>query len=93
MKDLSLIKFILEHTDHAALKRKINLYAGFDDTSHDTLAIRDQEEEKEKEKEKKEEKKKKRKTKRRRKRTRRRKNKNKIQSVFKIRRKVQSITV
>lgn len=47
VKDLSLIKFILEHTDHAALKRKINLYAGFDDTSHDTLAIRDQEEEKE----------------------------------------------
>ncbi len=47
VKDLSLIKFILEHTDHAVLKRKINLYAGFDDTSHDTLAISDQEEEQE----------------------------------------------
>ncbi|MEW4236463.1 conserved phage C-terminal domain-containing protein [Bacillus thuringiensis] len=43
VKDLSLIKFILEHTDHTVLKKKINLYAGFDDT----LAIRDQEEEKE----------------------------------------------
>ncbi|UGO49454.1 hypothetical protein P9C73_gp38 [Bacillus Phage vB_BanS_McSteamy] len=51
VKDLSLIKFILEHTDHAALKRKINLYAGFDDTSHDTLAIRDQEEEQKEEQE------------------------------------------
>ncbi|MEB8649896.1 conserved phage C-terminal domain-containing protein [Bacillus cereus] len=51
VKDLSLIKFILEHTDHTVLKRKINLYAGFDDTSHDTshdtLAIRDQEKEQE----------------------------------------------
>ncbi len=54
VKDLSLIKFILEHTDHTVLKRKINLYAGFDDTSHDTLAIRDQEKEQEEQEEKEE---------------------------------------
>lgn len=55
VKDLSLIKFILEHTDHAVLKRKINLYAGFNDTSYDTLTIRDQEEEQEEKEEQEEE--------------------------------------
>ncbi|MGN5653499.1 hypothetical protein [Bacillus sp. Brlt_9] len=52
IKDLSLVKLILERTENIALVQKISVYAGLDDTSHDTSTIRGQKE-KEKEKEKK----------------------------------------
>lgn len=54
IKDLSLVKMVLEKTENTLLVNKVSVYAGFDDTSHDTSTIRGQKEkEKEKEKEKK----------------------------------------
>ncbi|HHT7143151.1 TPA: hypothetical protein ACTZ34_005106 [Bacillus cereus] len=54
IKDLSLVKLVLERTENTALVQKISVYAGLDDTFHDTSTIRGQKEkEKEKEKEKK----------------------------------------
>ncbi|KMN42300.1 hypothetical protein [Bacillus sp. LK2] len=54
IKDLSLVKLVLERTENTLLVRKVSVYAGLDDTSHDTSTIRGQKEkEKEKEKEKK----------------------------------------
>ncbi|PEA02055.1 hypothetical protein [Bacillus cereus] len=52
IKDLSLVKLVLERTENTSLVQKISVYAGLDDTSHDTSTIRGQKE-KEKEKEKK----------------------------------------
>lgn len=52
IKDLSLVKMVLEKTENTLLVNKVSVYAGFDDTSHDTSTIRGQKE-KEKEKEKK----------------------------------------
>lgn len=52
IKDLSLVKIVLEKTENTSLVNKVSVYAGLDDTSHDTLTIRGQKE-KEKEKEKK----------------------------------------
>ncbi|MGH0686362.1 hypothetical protein [Bacillus mycoides] len=52
IKDLSLVKLVLERTENTSLVQKVNVYAGLDDTSHDTPTIRGQKE-KEKEKEKK----------------------------------------
>lgn len=52
IKDLSLVKMVLEKTENTSLVNKVSVYAGFDDTSHDTSTIRGQKE-KEKEKEKK----------------------------------------
>lgn len=52
IKDLSLVKIVLEKTENTSLVNKVSVYAGFDDTSHDTSTIRGQKE-KEKEKEKK----------------------------------------
>ncbi|MFY0166596.1 hypothetical protein P3K79_24410 [Bacillus anthracis] len=54
IKDVSLVKLVLERTENIALVQKISVYAGLDDTFHDTSTIRGQKEkEKEKEKEKK----------------------------------------
>ncbi|MBJ8107413.1 MULTISPECIES: hypothetical protein [Bacillus cereus group] len=54
IKDLSLVKLVLERTENTSLVQKVSVYAGLDDTSHDTSTIRGQKEkEKEKEKEKK----------------------------------------
>jgi hypothetical protein len=54
IKDLSLVKMVLEKTENTSLVQKVSVYAGLDDTSHDTSTIRGQKEkEKEKEKEKK----------------------------------------
>lgn len=52
IKDLSLVKMVLEKTENTSLVNKVSVYAGLDDTSHDTSTIRGQKE-KEKEKEKK----------------------------------------
>ncbi|PHD69333.1 hypothetical protein COF61_00985 [Bacillus toyonensis] len=53
IKDLSLVKMVLEKTENTSLVNKVSVYAGLDDTSHDTSTIRGQKEkEKEKEKEK-----------------------------------------
>ncbi|PFP32577.1 hypothetical protein COJ93_26420 [Bacillus anthracis] len=52
IKDLSLVKTVLEKTENTLLVNKVSVYAGLDDTSHDTSTIRGQKE-KEKEKEKK----------------------------------------
>ncbi|MED1565767.1 hypothetical protein [Bacillus paramycoides] len=52
IKDLSLVKLVLERTENTLLVQKVSVYAGLDDTSHDTSTIRGQKE-KEKEKEKK----------------------------------------
>ncbi|EJS45767.1 hypothetical protein ICG_05867 [Bacillus cereus BAG1X1-3] len=52
IKDLSLVKLVLERTENTSLVQKVSVYAGLDDTSHDTSTIRGQKE-KEKEKEKK----------------------------------------
>ncbi|PGS38514.1 replication protein [Bacillus cereus] len=48
IKDLSLVKLVLDRTTNDSLVEKISSMAGFDDTSHDTSTIRGQ---KEKEKE------------------------------------------
>ncbi|SFI35463.1 MULTISPECIES: conserved phage C-terminal domain-containing protein [unclassified Bacillus (in: firmicutes)] len=57
VKDLTLVKFILERTENEKLVEKISFYAGFDDTSTIRGTSRGQkEEEKEKEKEEKEKK-------------------------------------
>ncbi|MFF2885093.1 hypothetical protein [Bacillus toyonensis] len=54
IKDLSLVRLVLERTENTSLVQKVSVYADLDDTSHDTLTIRGQKEkEKEKEKEKK----------------------------------------
>ncbi|PFS65514.1 hypothetical protein [Bacillus thuringiensis] len=54
IKDLSLVRLVLERTENTSLVQKVSVYAGLDDTSHDTSTIRGQKEkEKEKEKEKK----------------------------------------
>ncbi|MCU7389683.1 hypothetical protein [Bacillus sp. ST24] len=54
IKDLSLVRLVLERTENISLVQKVSVYAGLDDTSHDTSTIRGQKEkEKEKEKEKK----------------------------------------
>lgn len=54
IKDLSLVRLVLERTENTPLVQKVSVYAGLDDTSHDTSTIRGQKEkEKEKEKEKK----------------------------------------
>ncbi|MDA2655908.1 hypothetical protein PDQ31_26815 [Bacillus cereus] len=54
IKDLSLVRLVLERTENILLVQKVSVYAGLDDTSHDTSTIRGQKEkEKEKEKEKK----------------------------------------
>ncbi|MDW8785421.1 hypothetical protein [Bacillus cereus] len=50
IKDLSLVRLVLERTENTSLVQKVSVYAGLDDTSHDTSTIRGQ---KEKEKEKK----------------------------------------
>ncbi|PEU80197.1 hypothetical protein CN394_14590 [Bacillus anthracis] len=50
IKDLSLVKLVLERTENTSLVQKVSVYAGLDDTLHDTSTIRGQ---KEKEKEKK----------------------------------------
>ncbi|MGX5563972.1 hypothetical protein ACWKS2_28070 [Bacillus thuringiensis] len=52
IKDLSLVRLVLERTENTSLVQKVSVYAGLDDTSHDTSTIRGQKE-KEKEKEKK----------------------------------------
>ncbi|EEM20657.1 hypothetical protein bthur0001_41500 [Bacillus thuringiensis serovar tochigiensis BGSC 4Y1] len=53
IKDLSLVKLVLDRTKNDVLVKKISIMAGFDDTYHDTSTIRGQKEkEKEKEKEK-----------------------------------------
>ncbi len=53
IKDLSLVKLVLDRTKNDVLVKKISITAGFDDTYHDTSTIRGQKEkEKEKEKEK-----------------------------------------
>ncbi|OUB63523.1 hypothetical protein [Bacillus thuringiensis] len=52
IKDLSLVRLVLERTENILLVQKVSVYAGLDDTSHDTSTIRGQKE-KEKEKEKK----------------------------------------
>ncbi|MGH0567320.1 hypothetical protein ACQVQF_24705 [Bacillus cereus] len=52
IKDLSLVKLVLERTENTSLVQKVSVYAGLDDTLHDTSTIRGQKE-KEKEKEKK----------------------------------------
>lgn len=58
IKDLSLVRLVLERTENTSLVQKVSVYVGLDDTSHDTSTIRGQKEkEKEKEKEKKKEKK------------------------------------
>ncbi|MGG1152771.1 hypothetical protein [Bacillus wiedmannii] len=51
IKDLSLVRLVLERTENTSLVQKVSVYAGLDDTSHDTSTIRGQKE-KEKEKEK-----------------------------------------
>ncbi|TNO60855.1 hypothetical protein [Bacillus cereus] len=54
IKDLSLVRLVLERTENISLVQKVSVYAGLDDTSHDASTIRGQKEkEKEKEKEKK----------------------------------------
>nr|WP_088327713.1 conserved phage C-terminal domain-containing protein [Bacillus cereus] len=53
IKDLSLVKLVLDRTKNEALVNRISIIAGFDDTYYDTSTIRGQKEkEKEKEKEK-----------------------------------------
>ncbi|QWI52546.1 conserved phage C-terminal domain-containing protein, partial [Bacillus mycoides] len=53
IKDLSLVRMVLERTENTSLVQKVSVYAGLDDTCHDTSTIRGQKEkEKEKEKEK-----------------------------------------
>ncbi len=53
IKDMSLVKLVLDRTENESLVKKISIFAGFNDTSNDTSTIRGQKEkEKEKEKEK-----------------------------------------
>ncbi|EOA3903587.1 conserved phage C-terminal domain-containing protein [Bacillus cytotoxicus] len=54
VKDLSLVKFILERTENKKLAEKISIYAGFDDTSTSRKYIATIRGQKEKEKEKEE---------------------------------------